>query len=1366
MRKLALSCLAFALAWVWGASAAQAAITLTLTPSASTVALGGALTLTATVSGTPNTGLTWSVNGVTNGNSSTGALTGSGLTRTYTAPAVNCPNPNPVTFKIVSAADNTTSATATATVTSTIVVTISPTSKSLALGGTQLFTAAISNTTNTALNWYVNGVLNGNATQGTLTGTGLTRTYTAPAVNVPNPNPAVIKVASAADPSKFKTANVTVTDTIAVTLSPTSVSLALSGTQLFTATISNTTNTALNWYVNGVLNGNATQGTLTGTGLTRTYTAPPVNVPSPNPAVIKAASAADPSKFKTANVTVTDTIAVTLSPTSVSLALSGTQLFTATISNTANTAQNWYVNGVLNGNATQGTLTGTGLTRTYTAPPVNVPSPNPAVIKVASAADPSKFKTASVTVTTTIAVTLSPASASVALSGTRLFTATISNTTNTALNWYVNGVLNGNATQGTLTGTGLTRTYTAPPVNVPSPNPAVIKVASAADPSKFKTANVTVTDTIAVTLSPASASVALSGTRLFTATISNTTNTALSWYVNGVLNGNSTQGTLTGTGLTRTYTAPPVNVPSPNPAVIKVASAADPSKFKTASVTVTDTIAVTLSPTSVSLALSGTQLFTATISNTTNTALNWYVNGVLNGNSTQGTLTGTGLTRTYTAPAVNVPSPNPAVIEVASVADLSKYKTASVTVTDSIAVTLSPTSASLALGGTQVFTATISNTTNTALNWYVNGVLNGNATQGTLTGTGLTRTYTAPAVNVPNPNWAIIKVVSAADRSKFGTANVWVTTTIAVTLTPSSASLAPGGTQLFTATISNTTNTALNWYVNGVLNGASTQGTLTGTALTRTYTAPTVDLPNPDPAVIEVASAADPSKSATAKVTVPASCSGAPTGHESMLNGQYAFLVQGYQVAIDASFHADGAGNVTGGDFDINEGTAGATDATINASSYTVGLDPTSSGNLGCVMLSLSNGSTTVFRFSLGGLSSGVFSKGRIIEYDDATGTGSRGSGVLLRQDTTSFSLNHLQPHYAFGVDGVNYLYGAHFASGGSFTVDTSGKISNAFADTNDDGAGPGETTGGAGKINAISSTTGRATMSLTFDEQTTHQAAYMVNADEFFIIGTDPLSSVPIYSGRAIVTASSFSQSSLSGNYIINTTDVFNMCSYSEGGSLYQIIPCPFVKLALVNLDSTSGTYSGTVYGYEGIPGVDIPYQLSGATYAVDATSGRVTLSDPIGMPGSGVVYIATPTANTEPISAFFVQTVSVAGALFGFAEFQPSATYGTSALAGKYFYGTEDPGANTFSYEAGVINIASGGALTGTQYQSGPNGLATESVSGTVSVGSNGVGSAGDDIVAITNGTRLFVMPYGSPYINGVAVISAPAVIVIELQ
>ena len=49
-----------------------------------------------------------------------------------------------------------------------------------------------------------------------------------------------------------------------------------------------------------------------------------------------------------------------------------------------------------------------------------------------------------------------------------------------------------------------------------------------------------------------------------------------------------------------------------------------------------------------------------------------------------------------------------------------------------VGVALNPPSKSLALGGTQVFTATITNATNSALRWSVNGVQNGNTAQGAL----------------------------------------------------------------------------------------------------------------------------------------------------------------------------------------------------------------------------------------------------------------------------------------------------------------------------------------------------------------------------------------------------------------------------------------------------------------------------------------------------------------------------------------------------------------------------------------------------------------------------------------------------------
>src|SRR5208337_4665218 len=137
MKQFALSWLALALAWVWSGSTAQAAITLKLTSSSSTVVLGGAVTLTATVTGTTNTALDWYVNGVVNGSSAQGTLTActtvAPLTCTYTAPPVDVPGPNPAVIMVASAEDTTKFKTAKVTVTDPIAVTLSPTTKSLAL---------------------------------------------------------------------------------------------------------------------------------------------------------------------------------------------------------------------------------------------------------------------------------------------------------------------------------------------------------------------------------------------------------------------------------------------------------------------------------------------------------------------------------------------------------------------------------------------------------------------------------------------------------------------------------------------------------------------------------------------------------------------------------------------------------------------------------------------------------------------------------------------------------------------------------------------------------------------------------------------------------------------------------------------------------------------------------------------------------------------------------------------------------------------------------------------------------------------------------------------------------------------------------
>jgi hypothetical protein len=87
-----------------------------------------------------------------------------------------------------------------------------------------------------------------------------------------------------------------------------------------------------------------------------------------------------------------------------------------------------------------------------------------------------------------------------------------------------------------------------------------------------------------------------------------------------------------------------------------------------------------------------------------------------------------------------------------------------------IKVSVFPSATSVVLGQTVPFTATVTGTANTAVNWEVAGVQGGNATVGTINTTGL---YTAPNV-LPNPSTVVVTAVSQADTTKVGTGRVQV----------------------------------------------------------------------------------------------------------------------------------------------------------------------------------------------------------------------------------------------------------------------------------------------------------------------------------------------------------------------------------------------------------------------------------------------------------------------------------------------------------------------------------------------------------------------------------------------------------------
>src|SRR5205823_1711907 len=199
-------------------------------------------------------------------------------------------------------------------------VTISPTSATVATGGTQQFSSKVHSVGN-AGTWQRNGEPVGNATVGTISSSGL---YTAPAT-AQSTTTVTVTAVSQAEPTKSASAQVTITPTaaVSVTISPTSATVATGGTQQFTATVKNKSNTAVTWQVNGVTGGNATVGTISSSGL---YTAP-ATVQTLHAALPTAVSQADPTKSASAQVTITPTAAVnvTISPTSATVATGGTQ---------------------------------------------------------------------------------------------------------------------------------------------------------------------------------------------------------------------------------------------------------------------------------------------------------------------------------------------------------------------------------------------------------------------------------------------------------------------------------------------------------------------------------------------------------------------------------------------------------------------------------------------------------------------------------------------------------------------------------------------------------------------------------------------------------------------------------------------------------------------------------------------------------------------------------------------------------------------------------------------------------------------------------------------------------------------------------
>ena len=274
-------------------------------------------------------------------------------------------------------------------------------------------------------------------------------------------------------------------------------------------------------------------------------------------------------------------------------------------------------------------------------------------------------------------------------------------------------------------------------------------------------------------------------------------------------------------------------------------------------------ITVSLSPASASVLSGGTQQFTATVQNTSNTGVTWTVDGSSSGSPTSGTITASGL---YTA---GTSTGNHSVVAT-SLADPTKSAAAVVTITASASGPCTPTSAppSVTFCG-PVAGSTVTSTVNvqaaaastTALKnflLYLDNVL----------------VYEVPNTASINTNLTMAAGIHHL-TAQFYTGTAWVKQSetftvssapppVSVGITPGTASILPNATQQFTANVQNTSNTGVTWTVDGILGGSSTVGTITGMATTVTYTAPATTAPH----TVTVTSLADTTQSASAVVNV------------------------------------------------------------------------------------------------------------------------------------------------------------------------------------------------------------------------------------------------------------------------------------------------------------------------------------------------------------------------------------------------------------------------------------------------------------------------------------------------------------------
>ncbi|MBZ5662228.1 MAG: hypothetical protein LAO08_17650 [Acidobacteriia bacterium] len=595
-------------------------------------------------------------------------------------------------------------------------------------------------------------------------------------------------------------------------------------------------------------------------------------------------------------------LTISVSPSSASILLGEAQLFTATLNNATTSGVTWSVNGIAGGNPAVGTIDATGL---YTAPGALLAS-GAVTVQAASVDDPSKTASASVKITSDVSVSISPATSSVELGASFAFSGTVTSMgkPNPSFTWVVSETGCTGASCGIVDANG---TYTAPQI-LPAVTSITLTATSIADPSKSATASINLTSSFTLNLSgplTVFTRTVVNYTAVVTPAANSNPSRAVAWSVSGAGCTGAACGTISASGA---YSAPDTP-PAPATVQITATPAADHSKAVTVSATIIASLTVSVTPTSATLVLGGTQAFQAQVTGASDTTVTWDVNGVVGGNSLVGTILNSQTdpnNTTYTAP-VALPPGSTVTVRASSNANPNISAYAIVTLTTGISVTLAPPISTRVSGQRQTFTARANFTSNQNFAWTVGGVPGGNTAVGQICATGSdpchpvtigggSIDYLAPA-GIPFPNPVSITATSQADGNTSSSASVTILPHLVLNVLPGSVTVPNGAQQPFTATVVGASNQQVLWNVTGSACGVSGAcGSIDSLGM---YTAPAF-APSPNRINVVATSSADTSQTAAATVTIstgPFIASLAPSSAAAGSAGGFTLAIAGSNFA-------------------------------------------------------------------------------------------------------------------------------------------------------------------------------------------------------------------------------------------------------------------------------------------------------------------------------------------------------------------------------------------------------------------------------------------------------------------------------------